>query len=71
MSLESQIHKLLDSKKLDGTLFNDVKNNYEGQLILLKKERDNLFMKNEGLESQIIQLNESVRALEQRIAEQK
>jgi len=69
--LESQVHKLLDNKKLDETLFDDIKRNYEGQINLLRKEKDNVLKKNEGLENQIVQLSESVKALESRIADQK
>lgn len=69
--MESQIHKLLDNKKLDETLFDDLKRNYEGQVSLLRKERDNVLKKNDGLENQIVQLNESVKALETRVSDQK
>ena len=69
--MESQVHKLLDNKKLDETLFDDIKRNYEGQINLLRKEKDNVLKKNEGLENQIVQLSESVKALESRIADQK
>jgi len=70
-SFESQVHKLLDTKKLDETLFDDLKRNYEGQVSLLRKERDNVLKKNEGLENQIVQLTESVKALETRVSDQK
>jgi len=70
-TLESQIHKLLDSKKLEGTLFEDLKKNYERESSLLKKERDDSFKRNETLEQQNSQLIDQVKALETKLVQQK
>ena len=69
--MENQIRRLLDSKKLDGSLFEDIKKNYESEIMILRKERDNSLKKNDGQEQQINQLNETVRAFEEKVTQQK
>jgi len=70
-TLESQLHKLLESKKLEGTLFEDLKKNYERESSLLKKERDDSFKRYEALEQQNGQLADQVKLLETRLSQQK
>ena len=69
--MENQIRRLLDSKKLDGSLFEDIKRNYESEIMILRKERDNSLKKNDSQEQQINQLNETVRAFEEKVTQQK
>jgi len=69
--LENQIHKLLEGKKLEGTLFEDLKKNHEREANLLRKERDESFKRIEGLEQYIGQLHENIKTLETKVSQQK
>jgi len=70
-SLESQVHKLLDSKKLDGSLFEDIKKNYASEISRLKKERDSSFQRNESLEQQMAEMSENMKIIEEKAAHEK
>ena len=70
-TLENQIHKLLESKKLEGTLFEDLKKNHEREAGLLRKERDESFKRNEGLEQYIAQLHDNIKTLESKVSQHK
>ncbi len=69
--MEKQIHKLLDSKKLDGTLFEDIKKNYENEIGRLKKEKENVQKTSKGFEQQVSQLNETIKKLEEKFSQEK
>ena len=69
--MEKQIHKLLDSKKLDGTLFEDIKKNYENEIGRLKKEKENIQKTSKGFEQQVNQLNETIKKLEEKFNQEK
>ena len=56
---------------MDGTHLEELQRNYEHEIARLKRERDSSLKNNEGLENKIVQLNETVRLLEERIVQQK
>jgi len=70
-TLETQIHKLLDTKKFDSNLFDDLKKNFETEISRLKKERDDSLRTNQTLEIQIPQLTQTIKSLEDQLSQQK
>jgi len=70
-TLETHIHKLLDSKKLDNTLIEDIKRNFSNEINRLKKERDSSLKKNESQDQQIAQLIESLKIIEEKLNQEK
>jgi len=70
-TLETHIHKLLDSKKLDSNLIEDIKRNFSNEINRLKKERNDSLKKNETQEQQINALIESLKALEEKFNQEK
>jgi len=62
---------LLDSKKLDNSLIEDIKRNFSNEILRLKQERNNSLKKNESQDQQIAQFIEALKVIEEKFNQEK